>query len=257
MPVGEVGFQNTPSSPESASSTTSYSTTFQATGKAHGRTTSGIALQCDECSTHFSTKASLYHHSQTSNHSPHFCFCGKGYSRIDVLDRHIQSLNYVSTTFPCPHCKKHRGIKAFRRRDHLTQHLKGYHHMDITSDSEDDDLSQKSKKTIRRKKEKFLRCPHKDCSSSKLVVFDNSVENPEAPFHTQSQLTQHLREIHDECLFPCREDRCPRVGGRGFFRKRDLLKHMKEYHGPSPDGFFINSSSLMNGNADVAEERIQ
>jgi hypothetical protein len=46
----------------------------------------------------------------------------------------------------------------------------------------------------------------------------------------QKDLTKHLREVHDESLNPCDFPGCGRVGKKGFFRKRDLLKHQKDYH---------------------------
>jgi hypothetical protein len=36
--------------------------------------------------------------------------------------------------------------------------------------------------------------------------------------------------VHDESLFPCLEIGCPRVGGKGYFRKRDLSNHAKDHH---------------------------
>jgi hypothetical protein len=39
-----------------------------------------------------------------------------------------------------------------------------------------------------------------------------------------------MREEHDETPFPCTKAGCKRVNGKGFFRKRDLMKHMKREH---------------------------
>ena len=39
-----------------------------------------------------------------------------------------------------------------------------------------------------------------------------------------------MRQEHDETPFPCTETGCKRVNGKGFFRKRDLMKNMKKEH---------------------------
>jgi hypothetical protein len=46
-----------------------------------------------------------------------------------------------------------------------------------------------------------------------------------------SDYTTHLRKAHDESPFPCPEPGCPRKNGKGYFRKRDLIKHQKKEHG--------------------------
>jgi hypothetical protein len=49
-------------------------------------------------------------------------------------------------------------------------------------------------------------------------------------FQTRGELTKHLREVHDESPFPCQEKICSRVGGKGFFREKGLLKHVEDHH---------------------------
>lgn len=49
-------------------------------------------------------------------------------------------------------------------------------------------------------------------------------------FQTRGELTRHLREVHDESPFPCQERGCPRIGGKGFFREKDLLRHVEDHH---------------------------
>ncbi|KAK4444735.1 hypothetical protein QBC34DRAFT_180018 [Podospora aff. communis PSN243] len=69
------------------------------------------------------------------------CLCGNTFSRKDALNRHIQTASRrssqaflgsdTSDLYPCTLCDKHRGTNAFKRRDHLRQHLgvKGLHKM--------------------------------------------------------------------------------------------------------------------------------
>ncbi|KAM7208529.1 hypothetical protein V8F20_001210 [Naviculisporaceae sp. PSN 640] len=75
------------------------------------------------------------------------CLCGKKFSRKDSLTRHIRTASrrrhtevlLVTTDAPelshpgqnaCTLCNKYRGARSFLRRDHLRQHLRGYHKMD-------------------------------------------------------------------------------------------------------------------------------
>ncbi|KAF4614363.1 hypothetical protein G7Y89_g15374 [Cudoniella acicularis] len=187
-----------------------------------------FATTCHECKASLQTKAALDAHAKAAQHSPYSCKCGKLFSREDVLDRHIHS-SQRTKTYPCPHCKKYRGAKAFSRRDHLTQHVRGYHHIEPSSDSEN---SQNSSLLPPTRRQKVLYCPHIGC----LYYHNLSPIHRDGPqvlgkkFQTKSELTTHLRHAHDESLFPCTEANCSRVGGRGFFRKRDLLKHLKDFH---------------------------
>src|SRR5262245_40960610 len=51
------------------------------------------------------------------------------FSRIDVMRRHYLNHAADAQRYPCPHCKKYRGKNGFKRKDELTQHLRGYHHI--------------------------------------------------------------------------------------------------------------------------------
>ena len=39
-----------------------------------------------------------------------------------------------------------------------------------------------------------------------------------------------MRHEHDKTPFPCTKAGCKRINGKGFFRKRDLIKHMRREH---------------------------
>lgn len=55
-------------------------------------------------------------------------------------------------------------------------------------------------------------------------------------FQKVSDLTAHIKKVHSESPFPCQVWGCSRVGGKGYFRERDLIKHQKKDH---PDLEFI------------------
>lgn len=52
-------------------------------------------------------------------------------------------------------------------------------------------------------------------------------------FKSRGEFTKHMRKEHDETPFPCTKVGCKRVNGKGFFRKRDFMKHLKKEHGIS------------------------
>jgi hypothetical protein len=176
---------------------------------------------CNECSLRFPHNSALNTHAKQTQHAPYACTCGVTFSRVDVMNRHLEKHN-PKASYPCPHCSKYSGTKAFTRRDHLTQHLRGYHNIEVSSDS-DNPQSSRSQKTA-------LSCPHGDCSYHHDAARSSSSLNPRMYFRTKKDFTKHLREVHDESLYPCDAPGCGRVGGRGFFRERDLSKHRKDYH---------------------------
>lgn len=89
---------------------------------------------CASCVQGFNSSASPEKHGKDVNHQPFKCACGKGFGRPDTLKRHKASacklrlpLLDVQPRFGCPFCSNHDGNKAFARRDHLDQHLRGFH----------------------------------------------------------------------------------------------------------------------------------
>jgi hypothetical protein len=188
----------------------------------------GCGIYCQQCNLHFPSRALLASHARETQHAPYRCQCGTTFSRLDVLRRHIQSFQ-PEISYPCLHCKKHRGPRAFRRLDHLTQHLRGYHN--IESGDESDEISSQ---TSPPKRKTTFKCPHEICSYSGTLGSHPNQQLPDAvmsrTFQTRGEFTKHLREVHDESTFPCVEIGCSRIGGRGFFRKKDLLKHVKDNH---------------------------
>ena len=194
--------------------------------QSHGYHAPGLTTMCQECEAHFTTKASLRLHTHETQHAPYRCFCEATFTRLDVLDRHIQVFN-SEAVFTCPYCQS--TPKSFGRQDHLTQHLRGYHNMDIVVG-----VGEGAPIRPSRRLKKRLLCPHEDC-----MDFENEETAPSpsglrrVSFQSQKQLTSHLREVHDECPFPCKAASCARKGRKGFFRNRDLLKHSKDHHSRS------------------------
>lgn len=195
--------------------------------QAHGHLVSDLEISCQECGLRFTKKASLSLHTKRTRHSPYLCKCKATFSRLDVLDRHIQA--YTSeASISCPYCQTN--PKSFGRQDHLTQHLRGFHNMDIVKDL---DYNQRIRPV--RKLKKKIYCLHVDCWDLEDSEGSSSpLQRRRRSFQTQSHYTSHLREVHDESLFPCTAVGCARKGGKGFFRSRDLLKHTRDHHSRSP-----------------------
>ena len=192
----------------------------------HGHLAAGSEMTCQECEAQFTTKASLRLHTHETQHAPYRCLCEATFTRLDVLDRHIQVSN-SETVFTCPYCQTK--PKSFGRQDHLTQHLRGFHNMDLVGGVGEDT----SLRPSRRPKKRLL-CTHEDCMDMENEGTVPSPSGPRRPsFQSQKQLTSHLREVHDECPFPCKAAGCARKGRKGFFRNRDLLKHSKDHHSRS------------------------
>ncbi|KAK0743894.1 hypothetical protein B0T18DRAFT_448469 [Schizothecium vesticola] len=87
---------------------------------------------CASCLTDFPTRAAVTLHAkqQGPGHSPFMCTCLRSFARLDTLKRHCQAKNGTAEAIHCPLCTKHDGDKSFTRRDHLQQHLAGYHKLD-------------------------------------------------------------------------------------------------------------------------------
>ena len=76
-------------------------------------------------------------------------------------------------------------------------------------------------------------CSHPECPQYRDESFKTlprSAQEKDKPFLTQGAYTKHMREEHNECAFPCDVQGCDRVGRRGYFREKDMIKHRRESH---------------------------
>lgn len=141
------------------------------------------------------------------------------------MNRHYLNHQSEAKRYPCPHCKKYKGKFGFKRKDHLTQHLRGYHHIG------EDEVSRNTGRS----------CTHPDCHSYRGIVCSDgysfwrigqgySSGPEEHAFAKASEWMKHMRSEHNESLFPCPVPGCDRVGGKGWFRERDMVKHVAKVH---------------------------
>ncbi|KAI0968697.1 hypothetical protein F4678DRAFT_481887 [Xylaria arbuscula] len=159
--------------------------------------------------------------------SPFKCRCGKEYTRLFSLERHISDAEkHLVPEYPCPHeCTAHQGKNGFRRKDHLVQHLKHFHKYN------DDDLATVSRPRQTRKFNipvcHFERCEYYRGPEFKDLRMDQQQKN--RPFDKQSHYTRHMKEEHCWSPYPCKLG-CSKLDGKGFFSISALEKHCKEKH---------------------------
>ncbi|KAI1276315.1 hypothetical protein F5Y07DRAFT_399573 [Xylaria sp. FL0933] len=89
-----------------------------------------LTIACGECNETFQDETKLLKHAKHQKHSPYACSCGIRFARNDTLTRHLKSFTEARVKYPCTLCKRHRDKASFRRRDHLVQHLRGYHKLE-------------------------------------------------------------------------------------------------------------------------------
>lgn len=175
-------------------------------------------LECAECGSKYDVLHQIEKHAVRSQHAVFSCpdeECKSRFARHDTMKRHFLNHTDNAMRYSCPYCKKYKGKFGFKRNDHLTQHLRNYHHI-----GEHDNGSYQVRS-----------CPHHDCLAYRGTVdrsgsgchFDNA-------FKKASEFTKHMKDVHDESPFPCTIAGCSRVRRKGYFRKRDLVKHVAKAH---------------------------
>jgi hypothetical protein len=170
---------------------------------------------CAQCDTSFDDEPSLHGHAFESGHASFNCDyqdCDKKFSRIDTYQRHQKVHQENAERFPCKYCKKYRGKNGFKRKDHLNQHVRGYHHI-----GEDEAF----------KSSTGFSCTEKDCSEYRELDHKYSADHA---FAKRPDYVKHMKTVHDTSEYPCPEPGCERVGGKGYFRRADIRSHLKKVH---------------------------
>ncbi|OTA91057.1 hypothetical protein M434DRAFT_357891 [Hypoxylon sp. CO27-5] len=184
---------------------------------------------CLECKVPFKTQRGLEQHAREQGHSTFLCSCDEVFARYDALIRHVKSFRKETPKFPCIFCKRHRGKHGFRRRDHLVQHLSGYHKFD------DEEIV----KACPPKNDPFdcFDCPRPGCEFHGGQWFHDlewSEQRKQAPFKKRSTYNKHLKDVHKVTPFPCPVPGCERVDTKGYMADNGLKKHLAREHSNAP-----------------------
>jgi len=184
---------------------------------------------CAQCSQSFSNHEDLGYHASDTGHIAYKCHsCDSTFSRRDVMLRHRLKHSTPKIKYSCDHCKKWRAPNGFKRKDHLTQHLRNYHHIDLPN------LGNYPRSDTQNPSFRNY-CLLHGCAlfRSPIDAAEEMALQGNPLFTTRTAFTKHMRE-HDISIFPCTFAGCKRVNGKGFFQKRAFIKHMKAEHGIDP-----------------------
>ncbi|KAI2623320.1 hypothetical protein GGR54DRAFT_646479 [Hypoxylon sp. NC1633] len=156
--------------------------------------------------------------------SPFLCKCGLEYAKLDTLFRHIRGFQDSPPEFRCQECSR-----IFPRKDNLKQHLRhGHNFSDTAIEAEYPGLRGREvgRHVISVCHVKGCSC-HRGDEFSSLPIEDRKTD---APFAKQSDYTKHMRDEHDWSPYHCDVRGCDRVGKKGYFNQKALLKHKREKH---------------------------
>ncbi|KAF2965061.1 hypothetical protein GQX73_g8523 [Xylaria multiplex] len=184
------------------------------------------AVACAECNGTFGGPVELSQHADECQHSSYACFCGVKFARHDTLLRHLNGFTEKGARYECTFCRRHLGKQAFRRRDHLVQHLRGYHNMEQEKINDIVLPSGHSAYYL------VARCHHTDCEEYKRR------------FMKPSDYSKHMRDVHKESDFSCPVSGCERVGAKGYMREKDLMKHLANKHPETPVDSYVRTEPL-------------
>lgn len=165
-----------------------------------------VKYRCAQCGTGFDTIRELDGHGKDTMHSAYVCRypeCGSESTRSGEMNRHHLSHSQSVPRHPCPHCRKYRGDNGFKRKDHLRQHIRNYHHIDANAQD-----------------------PNTDESAGHPCTFEGC---DKTDFETEKLMKIHLKKEHPS-PYQCSYPGCHRIGTNGWMRERDMVKHMKKNH---------------------------
>lgn len=87
----------------------------------HSRVESDLPHTCTACSASFPNNYQLEQHATKNKHKAYFCTCGKAFTKLTALKRHVEE-STQAREHQCPLCDK-----EFKRPGHVEQHLRLIH----------------------------------------------------------------------------------------------------------------------------------
>lgn len=197
--------------------------------EAHQQRNHSNRFSCDQCLHSFRAIAEVEGHAWRTRHLSFACKqdgCESKFSQWVSYRRHLRKHQDDAKRFPCKYCRKYRGKNGFTRRDHLTQHIRNYHHI-------------QSDETTRALEYNRRFCPRDECSESmpRPARWD-----AQPKFASSAAWMKHMRTVHEASEYSCPQPGCDRIGGMGYFRGADLSTHLRKAHGTdgSLEGIYVN-----------------
>lgn len=152
--------------------------------------------------------------------------CGRTFGRLDTLKRHLLIHQGSGKSYSCPHCPKYQEDGAFRRKDHLTQHMRQFHRIFCDGQGGQNYI-----------------CLHDDCKLARTHSPDHSA------FDTTAELYKHIRRTHKDTPYQCSIEGCQRINAGGWFRAHDRNVHQRAVHSEIGADVLV----LMNGIMDAMQ----
>ncbi|KAI0143143.1 hypothetical protein GGR57DRAFT_366984 [Xylariaceae sp. FL1272] len=161
---------------------------------------------------------------------PARCNCGVVFTKKCSLQRHVAKFNRNNDTrFPCPECEKYQGKRAFKRKDHLVQHLRVFH-----AYGEDQLSLHANRRPLAEMFSLFHPfCHFADCDYYRDTQYSSlgfRLQRQDRPFDRQSDYTAHMKKEHDWSPISCDFPGCDKVGGKGFYTFRNFNFHRRTKH---------------------------
>ena len=185
------------------------------------------SIICADCNSSFGSANKLYRHAEEADHIALRCeveSCKATFSRLDTKRRHMVSQHSIGVLHPCSHCQKYQGENAFKRKDHLKQHMQNAH----------------PALGLEMAKGRKSACPHLDCEAYRSDAFYRDgrtatwYSENDAPFTRARDYQDHMKLVHNQTPFGCNATDCDRKDANGFFRLLALEDHQRTKH---PDVF--------------------
>lgn len=101
---------------------------------------------------------------------------------------------------------RYRGESGFKRKDHLAQHIRNYHHIDLNAQD-----------------------PNNENPEDYSCTFEGCEKTGFNAFESEKLLKAHLKKEHPS-PYQCSYPGCHRIGTKGWMRERDMVKHMRKEH---------------------------
>ncbi|KAE9379950.1 hypothetical protein N431DRAFT_122026 [Stipitochalara longipes BDJ] len=168
-----------------------------------------LQYRCAQCGIGCGSLKDLDKHGDQTMHAAYICRypdCGTECTRIAELIRHQLAHRSTVPRYACLHCRKYRGANGFKRKDHLRQHIRNYHHIDDSP-----------------------RGSNADESAGHACTFDGCDKTGLNAFETEKLLKVHLKKEHPS-PYQCSYPGCHRIGTNGWMLERAMVKHMKKDH---------------------------